>query len=160
MRKVLVCGFGNPGRRDDGLGVAFAEAVAKRFPDVGVEVNYQLNVEDALVIRDADVAIFADASRNEVGQFAFRRLSPAAEIAFTTHAMSPATVLAFCGQLYGRCPEAFLMEIGGRDWGLGEGLSASGEANLAAALVFACALLEQRTHQAFGERASQHTVAA
>jgi Ni,Fe-hydrogenase maturation factor len=140
--------------------VAFAEAVGKRFPDVAVEVNYQLNVEDALVIRDADVVIFADASRNDVGQFVFRRLSSAAEIAFTTHAMSPATVLAFCEQLYGRHPEAFLMEIGGCDWGLGEGLSVGGEANLAAALVFACALLEQRTREAFGERASQHTVAA
>ena len=47
-RKVLLIGYGNPGRLDDGLGPALAAAVEKlAIPGVTVDADYQLNVEDA-----------------------------------------------------------------------------------------------------------------
>ena len=48
---ILLIGFGNPGRLDDGLGPALADAIEKlALPGVTVESNYQLTVEDAAEI--------------------------------------------------------------------------------------------------------------
>ena len=66
-----------------------------------------------------------DVALNEIG--------PSATIAFTTHEMSPASVLGLCHELYGRTPRAFALAIRGYEWDLGEGLSEKGRANLARA---------------------------
>lgn len=111
---VLVYGFGNPGREDDGAGVALAERIrAAALPGVTTDSNYQLNVEDALLLSEHDIVIFADATRSPVDHFNFYRLQPDASVSFTTHAMSPGSVLALCSQLYGKTPPAYMLEIGG-----------------------------------------------
>ncbi|MCI5220757.1 MAG: hydrogenase maturation protease, partial [Candidatus Electrothrix sp. LOE2] len=72
---VLVYGFGNPGREDDGAGVALAEHIrAAALPGVTTDSNYQLNVEDALLLSEHDIVIFADATRSPVDRFSFYRL--------------------------------------------------------------------------------------
>ena len=46
--RILVIGYGNPGRLDDGLGPAVASAMEEfNLPGVSVDSNYQLTVEDA-----------------------------------------------------------------------------------------------------------------
>ena len=43
--KILVIGYGNPGRLDDGLGPAFAERIqAMELPSVTVESNTSLTL--------------------------------------------------------------------------------------------------------------------
>lgn len=134
---ILVYGYGNPGRRDDGLGVLFAEHIEKlALPHVKVETNYQLNAEDALEAAQHDVVIFADASYNEGDSFRFSRLLPAHEVAFTTHAMSPGSVLALCQELYDKRPDAYLLELRGYEWEMGEGLSEEGTRVLSTAVAF------------------------
>ena len=60
--KVLLIGFGNPGRLEDGLGPALAEAVQQEnLPGATVEADYQLTVEDAAEVAPYDVVLFADA---------------------------------------------------------------------------------------------------
>jgi hydrogenase maturation protease len=149
---ILIYGFGNPGREDDGAGVALAEQVrAAALPGVTADSNYQLNIEDALLLREHDLVIFADASRNAVGQFRFSRLKPAASVAFTTHAMPPESVLALCVQLYQTAPPVYLLEIGGTSYTLREGLSAAGAENTAAAGAFLLNLLRQPSFAGFEE---------
>ena len=47
---MLLIGYGNPGRGDDGLGPALSEAVAARsLPGLEVDTDYQLVAEHALV---------------------------------------------------------------------------------------------------------------
>ncbi|WPD21089.1 MAG: hydrogenase maturation protease [Candidatus Electrothrix scaldis] len=142
--KVLVYGFGNPGREDDGAGVALAERIrAAALPGVTTDTNYQLNVEDALLLSEHDLVIFADATHNPVDRFSFYRLQPDASVSFTTHAMSPGSVLALCTQLYGKTPAAYLLEIAGTSFELREGMSAEGTENAEAAGAFLLELLRE-----------------
>lgn len=134
---ILIYGIGNPGRRDDGLGPALVELLeAARLEGVAFDSNYQLNVEDALACSDQETVIFADASETAEAPFAFTELEPAREIAFTTHELSPAAVLALCEELYGRRPKAWTLAVRGYAWDIGEGLSPQAEINLSAALAF------------------------
>jgi len=153
--KTVVLGIGNPGRRDDGLGWALVNEInrgqarnsldnkkggqAPISREIGacplfIEWKYQLNIEDAHAIKDADLVVFADAAREGEAPATLAELAPAAEISFSTHALSPAAVLALAEELYGRAPQAFLLAIRGYDFDLGEGLSPQAAANLEAAL--------------------------
>ncbi len=136
-RGILVIGIGNPSRGDDGLGPALAAGMAGAGPDtlsegtvIGIPGRaasavwkFQLNIEDAPLIRDFEAVVFADASTEDGGPVEIGRIDPAASIAFTTHEMSPAAVLALCDDLYGRAPEGRLLSIPGYSWELGDGLS-------------------------------------
>ena len=57
-------------------------------------------------------------------------IGPSATIAFTTHEMSPSSVLALCHELYGSAPRAYMLAIRGYEWDMGEGLSEGARANL------------------------------
>ena len=61
--KVLLIGYGNPAREDDGLGPAAAQAIEKLgIEGVSVDSNYQLTVEDAASAAHHDVVVFVDAT--------------------------------------------------------------------------------------------------
>jgi Ni,Fe-hydrogenase maturation factor len=117
--------------------------------DVGLalEFRYQLNVEDAYAIRDYDLVVFADAAAPDAPEdVALTEIGPSATIAFTTHEMSPASVLALCHELYGRAPRAFTLAIRGCEWDLVEGLSEGGRTNLARALEILRRFLAEQSH--------------
>ncbi len=136
LKSPLLIAIGNDARQDDGLGWAFARALQDegRF-EGAVEYRYQLQVEDADLIAHYENVIFVDASKEALPQgYAFTRLEPVLDFAFSTHALSPAAVLSLCDTVYGRRPEAWLLAIGGESWELEFGLSEAGERNLAAAL--------------------------
>ena len=53
---ILVYGYGNPGRGDDGLGPAFVEALELLgATDLDCESDYQLAIEDAASLAKYDV---------------------------------------------------------------------------------------------------------
>ena len=90
--RILLLGYGNPGRRDDGLGPALAEAVEKLdIPGVDVDSNYQLIVEDAHTIAGHDVVIFVDADVAGPEPFHFRQIEAAGKqkAGFSTHSVEP-----------------------------------------------------------------------
>ncbi len=83
--RVLLLGYGNPGRQDDGLGPAAAAEIEKlEWPGVTVCDNYQLVVEDAIEIAEHDVVWFVDAARTGAEPYEVRALSPAFDVAFTS----------------------------------------------------------------------------
>ncbi len=136
--RVLFYGIGNPGRQDDALGVCFIEELQKSATASKAEFdsNYQLNVEDALLISEYDVVVFVDASveKGLQGPCKISRVEPLDEVSFSSHEMSVGGVLGLCHQLYGRKPRTFLIAIPGFEWGLCEGLSEGARRNLAQAL--------------------------
>jgi hydrogenase maturation protease len=139
VTRTLVLGWGNSGRRDDGLGPALAAAVgALEVPGVTVESGYQLQVEDAAEVARYERVLFVDADRSADAPFRLRRLEPAGESpGFTSHSIPPGLVLRLSRELFGAAPEAWLMGIRGYDFDeFGEGLSAGATANLAAAVEF------------------------
>jgi len=137
-RKTLLIGYGNPGRRDDGLGPALAASFeALRLPGLTVEIDYQLSVEHAALAAEHDVVVFADAAASGPEPFSFRAVEPKGECGFSTHSVSPAGVLALAHELFGGACRGYVLGVRGYDFGeFGEGLSSPARANLAAAVEF------------------------
>jgi len=123
-KSIYVYGFGNPGRQDDGLGPMIIDKLeTENIAGITTDSNYQLNIEDADNISGSDIVIFVDASIDADEPFSFKRIEPSAEITFTTHSMSPESVIALCGDIYGRVPESYVLAIRGYEWEMFEGLS-------------------------------------
>ncbi len=137
-RRVLLLGFGNPGRLDDGLGPALAALAEKmNLPGLTVEADYQLCLEDAEAVSRHDVVIFADADVSGPEPFSFRRLEPASSLTFSTHSLSPAGVLGLARQLFRAQTEGYILGIRGYAFNeYMESLSERARANLRAAAAF------------------------
>jgi len=134
-QRLLVIGYGNPGRQDDGLGpAAVAEIEKLGWPNVSTMDDYQLVIEDAIEVAAHDVILFVDATREGDEPCTIRRLAPALDIAFTSHLLKPEALLAITAQQFGRCPEAYLVGIRGYDFDFLEGLSEQARGNLATAV--------------------------
>ena len=62
-KRALLYGYGNPGRRDDGLGPILIDRLEEKgLPGVAMDSAYQLAIEDAAGIADYDVVVFVDAA--------------------------------------------------------------------------------------------------
>lgn len=138
--KILVIGYGNPSRGDDGLGPALAQAVARRaLPDVTVEMDYQLSVEDAATVAEHDIVVFADAALEGPEPFSFRELTGDAggHAGFGSHHLEPGDVVALARVLYGFAARAFVLGLRGHTFGdFDEAFSEAAQRNLAAAETF------------------------
>ena len=133
--RVLVLGYGNPGRQDDGLGPAAAAEIGKlEWPGVTACDNYQLVIEDAVEIAEHDVVWFVDAARNGAEPYGVRPLSAAPDIAFTSHLVKPEALLAIADRYFGKSPEAYLVGIRGYEFEFLEGLTDRASGNLAQAV--------------------------
>lgn len=137
--KVLIIGYGNPGRLDDGLGPALVQRIeALNLPGVTTATDYQLNVEHAADVVGCDVVIFADADITDVEPFRFERIRPAEEtLSFSTHSVSPAAILAMARDMFSATPKAYVLGIHGYEFNeFGERLSDKARGNLDAAVTF------------------------
>jgi len=135
---VLLLGYGNPGRRDDGLGPALAARLeARGIAGLTVDSDYQLTVEDAEAVTRHEAVIFADAAAEGEEPFFWRRIAPGGPPGFSTHSVEPEEVLSLAKTLFASEPVAYVLGIRGYEFDeFGEGLSARAEANLAAAEEF------------------------
>ena len=138
-QRTLVLGWGNPGRRDDGLGPALVARLEAGGEDgLLLETDYQLQIEHAADLAECDRVIFVDADRSGPEPFSCRPVEPEGEpLRFTSHEVSPGAVLALCKELSGESPEAWILGVRGYDFDeFGEGLSAAAEKNLQRAEAF------------------------
>ena len=152
--QILVYGYGNPGRQDDGLGIELVNrlekwAVDQGLSDIRFDNNYQLNIEDAEAISEMDLVIFADASEEEIEDYCFSKVDGKADLSFTTHAASPGYILKLCQELFDKDPPVFLLHIKGYQWAMQEGLSPSAEKNLTGAVAYMKRLLKNPEQDAF-----------
>jgi len=143
---LLIC-YGNPGRLDDGLGAAFAEALQGMAPDgVEMDVDYQLTVEHAAAAAEYKYVIFVDASVGDREPFFFRRLALGEEVTFSTHSVKPEAVLAMASKIFSAEPEGYALGIRGYEFNeFGEFLSPGATKNMTAALQFMLPVLEKRS---------------
>lgn len=122
--RMLVIGYGNTLRRDDGVGPIVAEAVAGlNLPGVSTLVSPQLTPELAEPVARAGCVVFVDASVDSPREVRFRRLSPANSSQVIAHAADPRTLLALARDVFGHAPEAWWLTIPAEDLGFGEELS-------------------------------------
>ena len=137
--RILVIGYGNPGRRDDGLGPAFAARLeASRLPGVTIESDYQLAIEHAHLAAQHDIVVFADAAADidKKSPFYLRPIKAAPDAGYSSHSISPQAVLQLAAQCFGAHPAGWLLGIRPSDLeSFAEGLTPEAEANLSAALI-------------------------
>ncbi len=138
VKKVLVYGYGNPGRLDDGLGPVFAEKIKElQLEGVTADSNYQLVVEDSAEIAKHDVVIFVDADTECPEHFHFKRVIPKQHMSFSSHSISADALMAMAEDLMGSKAEAFMLGIRGYEFNeYEERLSEDATRNLNEALLF------------------------
>lgn len=121
---LLVIGYGNTLRRDDGVGPKVAEAVAKlALPGVHTLACPLLTPELAEAVSQARVVIFVDAAVDEPREVQMRKLAPADTSQVMAHAANPATVLALARDVFSHAPEAWWLTVPVEDLRLGEEFS-------------------------------------
>lgn len=127
--QILIYGYGNPGRQDDGLGNLFVEKVKawaqeKGLSNISFDSNYQLNIEDAAEISDKDIVIFIDASTEDIESFELEEITPDAKVEFSMHSVSASYVVHLCKSIYEKSPKSFLLHIKGYEWEFMEEMTA------------------------------------
>jgi hydrogenase maturation protease len=122
---VLVIGYGNTLRCDDGVGPRVAEAVAAlNLPGVRTLVCQQLAPEHADPVSRARLVLFVDAAVDAPREVQLRPLQPADTSQVMAHAADPRTLLALARDVFGRVPEAsWWLTIPIEEPGFGEELS-------------------------------------
>jgi hydrogenase maturation protease len=126
MARVLILGYGNPLRCDDGLGwqVAVQLFRANQSPEVLVLPCHQLTPELAEPIGRAETVLFIDSTRQGTpGEFHCEQIGSQPGPASFTHHLSPAGLLDLSSELYGSCPKAYLLTICGESFEMGDSLS-------------------------------------
>jgi len=158
VKPVLLFGYGNLSRGDDALGPLLLEYVENTFNSDRMEIlsDFQLQIEHALDLENRELVLFVDASVACVNAFDFALLEPAKDNSYTTHAMSPAAVLAVYETIARQTPPpCFLLSIKGEKFELGEGLSAAAKIHLALACRFAAQLLKNSDIKIWRQRACE-----
>jgi hydrogenase maturation protease len=128
--RVLVIGYGNPSRQDDGVGLAVVNGLRERagqvpldegddgFDDLGHSLDtlflQQLSPELAETLAEYDHVVLVDAHFGIYPELIHRtELDPQVGPAIVSHHFKPGTLLALAQQLYGRAPTAELISVRG-----------------------------------------------
>lgn len=122
---MLVIGYGNTLRRDDGVGPQVAEWIEGRgFPGVQTLSRHQLTPELADPISRARQVVFVDASLDaSATQVRVRRVQARGDHQVMAHTVSPHGLLHLAQSVFNAAPSAWLVEIPVQDTGIGEALS-------------------------------------
>ena len=126
MARVLIIGYGNPLRCDDGLAWRAIETLSQSgLPsDVELLTRHQLTPELAFLASQAETVLFLDSgvSTQESG-IRCEPVAPATQVTIFSHEFPPATILALAKELYGKAPQAFMVSLRGECFHHGETLS-------------------------------------
>lgn len=146
---ILVIGYGNELRGDDGLGPLVVKAVAAaNIPGVRVLTARLLLPEFAADLAQARLVVFVDASEawSESG-VEVRSLAAETATDWCTHRADPRPLLGLTRTIYGQAPEAWWLTASGRNFDFGEGLSGVAEENARQALACLKRLIQAKTQR-------------
>lgn len=141
MQRILIFGYGNPGRQDDGLGIRLAQNIEEwvrenNYRNISIDTNYQLNIENAYNLNDFDIVVFADASKENIKSYKFEAIKPIVNPRFSMHSVSPEFVIGLCSEMYGNSPKTYVLHIKGYEWEFMKEPTKEASQNLSAATVF------------------------
>lgn len=146
MVDILVIGYGNELRGDDGLGPVVARAVAAvDIPGVRVLTARQLLPEFAADLAQARRVVFVDAAEGRrESDVEVRALTVADVNDWSTHQADPRTLLALTQAIYARTPEAWWLTASGWNFDFGEELSDMAQQNARQALTCLMKLIQTK----------------
>ena len=134
---ILIFTYGNPSRGDDALGPTMFDLLEKHklesngLDEVDLLTDFQLQIEHAVDLEQRKYVLFVDAGISCRAPFEIYKLQAERDDSYTTHAMSPAAVLAVYQQINQRePPPAWLLTIRAYDFDLGRAMSEQAEKNL------------------------------
>jgi hydrogenase maturation protease len=131
---ILVVGYGNALRTDDGFGWHAAELLAAdpRLDGATVLARHQLTPELALDFSRATFVILLDVCHGPPpATFTIERVERAGRDGTTwSHHLDPASLVALAHELYGRAPDVCLVSVGAASFEVGDQLSPMLEAAL------------------------------
>lgn len=162
LPRVVVLGWGNTARGDDGLGPLLLDRIAGLgLAHVETIEDFQLQLEHALDLARADLALFVDASVAAPAPFSFEEAHPRAGLSHTSHAMAPEAVLDVHARVLERTPPpAFVLGMRGERFELGEGLGEAARTYLEEAFGFVAPLLERPDAEVWRAAARRRTEGA
>jgi len=140
MSRVIIIGYGNIDRGDDGAGCAVVNLLREKWgiaplenfdtgmDDLGHEVDSvfvsQLVPEIMEILTIYEKIFFVDAHvGEETARMHCARVMPEYTHTIFTHHMTPPVLLAFLKTLYGHEPEAYLVSVRGYDFDFKQSLS-------------------------------------
>lgn len=121
---ILIIGYGNTLRGDDGVGVRVAEIIeGKNYPNTRVISVHQLTPELAEDIAGSDLVIFVDAVFSDRPEIQIETLESSGDWKNLGHAENPSSLLAFTRSIYQKTPIARGVYIPAVNCEFGEELS-------------------------------------
>jgi hydrogenase maturation protease len=132
---LLLIGYGNTLRSDDGVGPKVVEKVAAlKLPGIQTLSCDLLTPELADPISRAETVVFIDAAIDAPQRVQLRPLAPAASSQIMAHAADPRTMLALARDIFGQAPKAWWLTIPVENIGIGEEFSALAKQGVASAI--------------------------
>ena len=146
-RPILIFTWGNPSRGDDALGTELYDRLQQEdLEGIDLLTDFQLQIEHAVDLENRERILFVDASVSAKAPFEFYHLLPVADESYTTHAMSPESLLATYRKVNNQLPPpAFMLSIRGYEFDLGLQMSDKATANLNEAIKFIHLLLNKNS---------------
>ena len=126
MNRLLIIGYGNRSRGDDGVGYRAAERLHDRLAGTGIEVLavHQLTPELMDAVARAERVIFIDAGvQGQPGEIRMIDLDASGASEAFTHHGRPAALLSGAAKLYGSSATGVLYSIAGQSFEFGEELT-------------------------------------
>lgn len=126
-KKVILVGFGNEYRRDDGLGIKLLDLIEdEKIEKIKVqELSYSV-IDD---IKDFDIVIFIDASL-EGDDISFKKIEKKETFSPLTHHLTPEELLIWAEFINKKSYDFYLLSIRGYNFDFGENLSEKAKINL------------------------------
>lgn len=157
---LLVIGFGNTLRRDDGVGPrAAAELEDLNLAGVRTIACPLLTPELADPLSRASTVVFIDAAVDHPEPVRMRPLAASDSSQVLAHSVDPRSLLALARDAFGHEPEAWLLTVPAKELGFGEQLSPTAERGLRMAVGVVQALHDcRRAPQPEGEGTSASSV--
>ena len=146
---ILLFGYGNLGRGDDGVGPALIEVMQDYLADnnrtdVECLTDMQLQIEHVTDLVARERILFIDAAMSCESTCSLHPLLAEKDDSYTTHAMNPAAVIYTYQQVYGSpAPPAYLLSIRTYSFELGDNICAEANQNLSLAIKMAKAFCEK-----------------
>jgi len=125
-----IIGYGNPQRRDDGIGpyiVNRLQPLFKHRKDVHLLALHQLEPDIIDTLKTADMLVFVDASVASLTEGRdWVEVQPELNtMPFLIHQVAPAFISGLLQCLYHRHPKAWMVSVEGVDFSFGNGLSSN-----------------------------------
>ena len=144
---LLVIGYGNELRRDDGVGPKVVTAIARlNLPHVRVHICHQLTPELADPIAHSRAVIFVDAATFGSKEVQTLKLEPEENANIMAHAANPYSLLVLSRDIFGNCPPAWWLTIPAEDFEFGGDLSPLAQRGFNSAVEKICSLAAQTTN--------------